>query len=468
MVTGPRPRGIMSSNAALVIGILLGVFLALAGLFRPFLGLLVFLSIHFVQPGELIPALAPFRLELVYGALLITVLIFRRISGPGPSLLSDRILLGAVLLIGTGALSVPFAVWPGGAVQTVIEMIKLVALVFMLSLLVDSEDRMRKTLWSIVAVAAWFACSSLSAYYRGQFYVLGDLDRAEGVNSMVGGPNELAGLLLALLPLLIALLRITRNSFARIILVTCGVVSLIAISLTGSRIAMIGLIVMAIYYTFQSKYKIPTLVACMVIGCLIWTWLPTPYKTRYLTVEHYAKGGQLDASNEFRLQVWRAGRQIFLEYPILGVGAGQFSNAYGMIYLAGRHSAWMNPHNLLLQVACELGIVGMSVVFYFLWQIAKGIGVVLREKTNSAVEFSYQVGVACSVMYVGVLIISTVSHTMYRPYWYVLAGLVAANRKILYAKLKATSETVPDEFVGTQKVLRRRFAPAPLLSKARR
>src|ERR1700738_2728047 len=430
----------MNSSAILALGVMLGLILAVAGLFRPFLGMLVFIFIHFVQPAELIPALAPFRIELVYGTLLIAILIYRRASRSGPSLLSNRIIRGAVLLIAAAVLSVPFSVWPGGAASTVVELMKLIALIFLLTTLVDSAARLRKMVWGMAAVAAWFAGSSLFAYAHGQFYALnydwGSLDRAEGVNSVVGGPNELAGLLLALLPLLVALLRISRNVLARILLVTCGAVSLVAMSLTGSRIAMIGLIAVAIYYTVQSKYKLLTCIACMAIGCLVWINLPGLYKQRYLTVKSYAQGGQLDASNEFRLEVWRGGGRIFLRYPILGAGAGQFSTAYGQIVLAGRHAAWMNPHNLLIQVACELGLVGLAAFVYFLWQIVKGIRFTLRGKRERGFELNYQVAVACSVMFVGVIILSLVGHTLYRPYWYLLAGLVAANRNIVYSRLR--------------------------------
>jgi hypothetical protein len=33
-------------------------------------------------------------------------------------------------------------------------------------------------------------------------------------------------------------------------------------------------------------------------------------------------------------------------------------------------------------------------------------------------------------MLVGIGLISSVSHTLYRPYWYLLAGMVAANQRI--------------------------------------
>jgi O-antigen ligase len=434
----------MNPSTILTIGLMLGAALAIAGLFRPFLGMLVFVAIHFVQPGELVPALAPLRIELVYGALLLAILIYRRASRSGPPLLSDRIIRGAVLLLAAAVLSVPFAVWRGGAASTVIELMKLIALSLLLTVLVDSQNRLRTMVWCMAGVTAWFAGSSLVSYAHGHFYALnydrGSLNRAEGMNSIVGGPNELAGILLALLPLLIALLRTTRNVLARILLVVSGAASLAAISLTGARIAMVGLIAMAIYYVFQSKYKLPACIACLLIGFSVWQYLPPEYKQRYLTVESYAKGGQLDASNELRLEIWRAGGRIFLRYPILGAGAGQFSTAYGQIVLAGQHAAWMNPHNLLIQVACELGLVGLAAFVYFLWQIVKGIRFTLRGKRERGFELNYQVAVACSVMFVGVIILSLVGHTLYRPYWYLLAGLVAANRNIVYSKLKARAK----------------------------
>jgi O-antigen ligase len=426
----------MTLSPILVICLMLGSVLMAVGLFRPFLGMLVFLVIHFVQPGELVPSLDPLRIELVYGTLLTGVLIYRRVTIPGRSLFSDKILLGAALLIGAGLLSVPFSVWRGGAANTVIDMVKLVTLLFLLTLMVDSMARLRMTLWCMAAMAAWFAGSSLSAYAQGQFYALGKLNRAEGVNSLAGNPNQLAGLLLALLPLLIALFRSTHNIFARILLLTCGALSLVAISLTGARIVVIALIALAVFYTLQSEHKFSTFFGCVLLACLIWHWLPVEYRQRYLTVEQYAQGGELDASNELRLEIWRAGRQIFLKYPIFGVGAGQFSTAYGTIILAGRHAGWMNPHNLLIQVACELGIIGLIVFGNFLWQIIKGMADVIRKKRIRGIELNYQVAIACSAMFVGIVILSIVSHTLYGPYWYVLGGLVAANRNILSAKLQ--------------------------------
>jgi O-antigen ligase len=430
----------MASNMLLIAFIAIGcLIVAVMGLFRPFLGLLVFLAIHFAQPAELVPALAPLRIELVYGACLITILMVRRAKDPARTpLLADRILYASVLLVGAGVLSVPFSVWRGGAVETVIEMIKLITLMFLIRLLVDTDDRMRRLLWLMVLIATWIAGSTLYSFYHGMYYHLtynmGNLNRAEGINSIVGGPNELGGFLLALLPLLIALLRTTRSFRARLLLVACGITSLMAIALTGSRIAVIGLLVIAAFYTLRSENRMLTLIGSLAIAILLWSWMPPEYRVRYLTVQEYAEGAKLDDSNQFRLQVWAAGWQIFLKYPIVGVGAGQFKTAYGVIYLAGRHMAWMQPHNLLLEIACELGLVGVGVFGIFLLQLLRGIKVALQQKANPQAKLNYQMALACSVMFVGVAILSIVGHTLYRPYWYLLGGFVAANRGIVLKK----------------------------------
>jgi O-antigen ligase len=51
-------------------------------------------------------------------------------------------------------------------------------------------------------------------------------------------------------------------------------------------------------------------------------------------------------------EAWAA----FLAHPVTGVGAGQFKN-----YAPdGREEAWRETHNVLLQVAAELGVVGLA------------------------------------------------------------------------------------------------------------
>jgi|HubBroStandDraft_2_1064218.scaffolds.fasta_scaffold03753_2 O-antigen ligase len=428
------------SHLTIIIIALIGGALLLAGLFRPFLGLLLLMTLHFVQPGEMIPALAPLRIEMVYGLLMLIIVVRRKASDVKTILTTDPIVRATLFLVALAMLTVPFAIWPGGAFGAATELAKMVLLQLLMTIFIDSQDRLRYILWLLVGFLMWFAGSSFSGYLQGQYYLVNGVQRAQGVNSMVGGPNELAGLLLALLPFLVALVSCTKNFFVKLLLAACGGLTLFVLLLTGARISLIALLAMSVFYILRSKKKVLSLIMAAVVGLILWFSLPMQYRQRYLTVKQYAEGGELDDSNKLRLAIWDAGRRMFLDHPILGVGAGQFSTAYGTVYSGKFHTAWMQPHNLLLQVTCELGLVGLFIFGSFVKQIGKAIREVLRVRGSPDFKVNYQFALACTLMMIGVGLISTVSHTLYRPHWYLLAGMVAANRRITDNLLRARNE----------------------------
>jgi len=422
------------SNPIFLAAVFICTALAIRGLFKPFLGLLILMTLHFVQPGELFPSLAPLRIELVYGVAIFIVLLKNKGSAVFESFKTDPVLRGTLLLLGDVAITIPLAIWPGGAFAMFVEVAKLVILQITMTAFIDSQERLKAITWLLVGFMMWFVGSTFFAFIHGQFYSLGQtygtIDRAQGINSMAGNPNELAGLLLAFLPFLMTLLATTKGLFTKVFLFLCGGMTLYVLCLTGARIVFLGLILITVFYVFRSKRPVLNLAVALVLAATLWFSLPKTYQDRFLTVKSYAEGGKLDPSNEYRLQIWDAGWRMFQDHPVLGVGAGQFSTAFGTKYSGKAHGAWMQPHNLYLQVVCELGIVGFIIFVYFLGQMWKAIREVLRTKGMPGLEINYQFASACALMFVGNAFIGLVSHTLYRPYWYMLAGLVVANRLV--------------------------------------
>ena len=454
--------------ALLVLAVLVGSALAIVGLMRPFFGLMVLLALHFLQPGELFTPLAYLRPELVYGILVLASYFLRggdKTHGRGrgfrdmaparsDSSRAKQILAATAFLVGAACLSIPLSVWRGGAVMATIELGKLAILLFLMSRLIDTEGRLRWVLRLMVALLVWFAGTSLYIYVKGGYIVREGVDRAVGITSLVGGPNELAGLVLALLPFVLALFLSTSSLFLR-----CGLLAVVGLALgtvviTASRISVFALGAMVLYYLVRSRKAIPGLVLLSVLAAVGWLLLPSQYKERYMTVGDYAIGGQLDPSNQLRLQVWKTGLLMFVEHPIVGVGAGQFPTAYGLTLT--RHTAWMNPHNLLLQVGCELGIVGLFAFGYFLSRLLKANHYLLSLRDDPDLRLNYRMAVACGAMLVGVLVLSCVSHTLYRPYWYLIAGLIAANCSIAETLREKQAAKAPEEAAADLKWLRRR------------
>jgi O-antigen ligase len=438
-------------NASLIIYVLVGlagVVVAIRGLTRPFLGLIVFMSLHFVQPGELVPALAPLRIELVYGILMLIIALRKKAPEIKEILRTDKIVRATIILECVIVLTVPLALWKSAAFTLAIEVSKMIVLQLLMTFLIDSKERLRTVFWFMVVLMMWFSGSTLSAYMNGDFYVVNGVERAQGVNSMVGDPNALAGFLVSLLPFSVALIAATRKFFAKVLLLACAGLSLVMLLFTGARISMLALLAMLVLYIIRSKHKIQVLAACLILAIAVWSFLPDQYKKRYLTVKQYAEGGELDDSNKLRLQIWDAGWDMIKRYPVLGVGAGQFSTAYGMFYVKGQHVAWMQPHNLWLQVTCELGIVGLLVFLNLLFQIARGIKKILDHHDDPELAINYHFAEACMFMFLGIGILSFVSHVLYRPYWYMLAGLVSADAMVcsnILASRKTAGTDQPNE-----------------------
>jgi len=441
----------------LVFAVLVGSALAIAGIVRPFFGLMVVLCLHFMQPGELFTPLAYLRPELLYGVLVLASYLLRHGSGPrGPvrrprttsaagrdSSRAKPIVTATALLVGAAALSIPLSVWRGGAAGATIELAKLAILLFLMSRLIDTESRLRWVVRLMVGFLIWFAGTGAYIYLKGDYVVREGVDRAVGITSLVGGPNELAGLVLALLPFVAVLFLCTSSLFLRCVLLGVVGLGLGTVVVTASRVSVFALGAMVIYYLLRSRHAIPGFLLLCIAASVTWLVLPTQYKQRYLTIGDYAVGGQLDASNELRIRIWKAGLVMFLEHPIVGVGPGQFPTAYGMSLT--RHEAWMNPHNLLLQIACELGIVGLFAFGYFLSRLLKANRYVLSLRDDPDLGFNYQVAVACGAMLIGVLVLSCVSHTLYRPYWYSMGGLIAANCAIAETIRQSQAVKVEEE-----------------------
>ena len=187
-------------------------------------------------------------------------------------------------------------------------------------------------------------------------------------------PNVMASSLATLMPLPFALsLALPRTSrrqlwLRRTLLVVCLFQFLILI-LTKSRGGYLALSV-GLWLTLWLSGHRRWAIALTLVAVLLLAWLATrpPVET---IVEPGATQAALDASTwAFRQQVWRAALQTIGDFPFTGTGMGTFNDVAVLSY---GFYAPDNPqaHNLFLQVAVDLGVLGLisflSILILTLW-----------------------------------------------------------------------------------------------------
>lgn len=205
---------------------------------------------------------------------------------------------------------------------------------------------------------AFLGAAGLRAYFAGE---LGVDSRITGVGEgLTSDPNDLAHTLSMLTPLACFALFAGRNLLQRVLLGVLPLALLLGGTIaTQSRGGLLATAVgIVVFFGLMQGAKLPRLVALVGIGLVGWLAVPDDAVQRYATITEIDE----DESAMSRLAVWRAGGRMFADHPFTGVGMGQFATVYGTQYLdrQGAGAVWRVAHNSIVEVACELGVVGLA------------------------------------------------------------------------------------------------------------
>jgi O-antigen ligase len=136
---------------------------------------------------------------------------------------------------------------------------------------------------------------------------------------------------------------------------------------SGSRGGFLGMIVMIAVFGAMAVRKRPGLiVAAAFAGMCALPLVPATYWHRIASITDESKDDF--GSAQERRTLMKDSLRAFSENPLTGVGAGNFK-----AWDPTRPSAWHESHNVVLQVAAELGLAGLSVFFFMVGRAFYGI-----------------------------------------------------------------------------------------------
>jgi O-antigen ligase len=416
-----------------------------------FVGLMTFTALLFFRPQDLVTPLRALHLAELSAIFALGSLVASRLSRGLPVTrltleLAGVIALGAVILM-----TAPFSVWMGGAIGTFTGLYAKVVLIFLLMVnTLTTPKRIERFTWLIVLASGYIAGRAVFDYARGINLI--ENGRVQGaVGGMFKNPNDLALNMVAVLPLAALLALRPLPAIQRATAALCGGLMLGAVIATQSRSGTVGLAVMALVLTGYMIRRKPGLVAAAVFaGVLALPMLPDSYWERVASITN--KDLDQTGSREARSVLLQESFAAFAAHPLTGVGAGQFKN-YNP---EGRQEAWRESHNVLLQVAAELGIFGIS-VFLFLIGRALYAPIQTRRLLRAAApgrrpddradrvpplaRNEYDAismhSAALTASIVGWLVCALFASVAYHWTFYYLLALAAAPREYLLARVRA-------------------------------
>lgn len=416
----------------------------------PLLGLSVFLVFLFLRPADLFPVLTPLRPVLVVLILTMALFFFNRRSGQRVLLMPYSTGQYLVSFLGVMLLSIPFSYWPGGSFTNATEFMKEVAVFILIVNIAASLSALARLTRMIIFCNVVLALLAVKDYLTGNLLHRG---RIEGLGGLFNDPNDLAVCFVTALPLIYWRLQSHPSPKDRFLLIGAMMLAVGGVIATQSRGGFLGLVAVAGLILMRSRRKVAALFLAAALGIVVVLVSPQGAFERFSTITHY----QGEENAQIRLAMWRAGLHMFADHPILGVGTGVFSIAYGEDYRDPEfpYNTWWTAHNTLIQVMAELGLAGLLVWVGMVisgFSILKKARLRLLSAARDVVIFeALELNSALSVSFVGFLVSSLF---LSKAYDWILIILLA----MITASFRMTEGPSPD----SAGAVRTRFAGRPL------
>lgn len=330
---------------------------------------------------------------------------------------------------------------PAASGEAIASLIRNGLLVLLIVTVVDSARWLGMAMWAFVVGAAGMAglnvLQRLSGSYDSTFLGFAGVEYDRGLIRSAGplSSNFFAQMLVATAVLAVYLGFAARNRVLRVLAFLSAATSVLAIALSYSRASLLVVFAIAPAIAILRGVR-PTVVATsmsLILLVSVAILLPSSAAFRdgvhdlYESVTSGEPASDVSVSGRLSEQI--AAAQMFADYPLLGVGAGNYPSRYleysDEIGLDPRAEA-RSPHNLYLEALANTGAVGAAVFLALLWVGLSGSWRARRALKPEAALLAE----GCCVALAGFLLNAIFLHMAYDSYFWMVVALALAARGI--------------------------------------
>ena len=303
--------------------------------------------------------------------------------GPGDRGVSSvprYLIVAMIALITMMILSMTVAINISSSLKEIVKWLEFLVLV----LLGTQYLRTRRQIWTMIVIVILAGITQAFYGYIQAFYAIGPAafirDASLRVYGTFGQPNPFAGYLNLPLSIAIALMLLGSNWKTRILAAVAVVSLAYAEYLTLSRGGEIAIAVGVLFILIVGFPRLRVLggpiliaglgvVALFIAGVIPQRVLEPVYKELGLTQISFTAPSSADYSTAERLAHWYAGIHMFLDHPWLGVGIGNYPDAYPNYFITIFVNSLGHAHNYYINIAAETGAIGLTIFLLFLFAL---------------------------------------------------------------------------------------------------
>lgn len=180
-----------------------------------------------------------------------------------------------------------------------------------------------------------------------------------------GNTLHLASILSVMIPIVLIIIfdDYFDNRFKKVCIIAlpCMILGVLAGMSRGAwlTLAIVIPIVLAVYAIKNKRNLIGFLVALACLG--LFFCVSDSFQNRLYSITNTST----NTSNLARISLWKASKNIIVDYPLVGVGLGQYGKVYQeKYYLEKRFQKYNHPHNNILKIWTETGTIGVIGFLY--------------------------------------------------------------------------------------------------------
>ena len=218
-----------------------------------FWGVFAFTALLFFRPQDTIPALVPLHLPELAAIAALIAMIGHRVGRQLPLVRVSPETIGVGLMALVMLLTMPFSVWPGGALGTFTDIYFKVVLVFILMVnSVRSVKALRALSWLILWAMGYIAARGVLDFASGTNLVKGE--RLHGsISGLMGNPNDLAMNMVTFLPLAVMIAIAKGRPAPRVAAGIIAGLMAATILFTKSRAGLLGLAAVLLVLVIEGR-----------------------------------------------------------------------------------------------------------------------------------------------------------------------------------------------------------------------